>query len=84
MDYCAVKNYFLPIELMMENAGLQLANLIVKSIKNFKDKILLEIDNGNNVGGGLVVARRLAAWDCDVYLFQFTNINKELPKKQLE
>ena len=28
MDYYAVNNYNLPIELMMENAGLQLANLI--------------------------------------------------------
>ncbi|MCF6358012.1 MAG: hypothetical protein L3J54_09430 [Draconibacterium sp.] len=27
MDYFVVKNYNLPIELMMENAGLQLANL---------------------------------------------------------
>ncbi len=28
MDYFAVNNYNIPIELMMENAGLQLANLI--------------------------------------------------------
>ena len=84
MDYYAVENYFLPIELMMENAGLQLANLIVKSIKNPKDKILIGIGNGNNGGGGLVAARRLAAWGYDVYLDKFTDINKELPMKQLE
>jgi len=84
MDYYAVENYFLPIELMMENAGLQLANLIVKSIENPKDKILIGVGNGNNGGGGLVAARRLAAWGYDVYLDMFTNINKELPKKQLE
>ena len=31
MDYFAVENYSLPIELMMENAGLQLANLVAFS-----------------------------------------------------
>lgn len=36
MDYYAVENYNLPIELMMENAGLQLANLIVSSVENPK------------------------------------------------
>ena len=84
MDYYAVENYALPIELMMENAGLQLANLVVKSIDHPTDKILIGIGNGNNGGGGLVAARRLAAWGYEVYLDTFTNINRELPKKQLE
>jgi len=84
MDFYAVENYFLPIELMMENAGLQLANLIVKSINDLEDKILIGVGNGNNGGGGLVAARRLSAWGFDVYLDPFTDINRELPKKQLE
>jgi len=84
MDYYAVENYFLPIELMMENAGLQLANLVATSAKDFNTKILIGIDNGNNGGGGLVAARRLAAWGYDVYLDIFTEINKDLPKRQLE
>ncbi len=84
MDYYAVENYELPIELMMENAGLQLANLIAHSTEDFKAKILIGIGNGNNGGGGLVAARRLAAWGYNVYLDLFTDINKELPKRQLE
>lgn len=62
MDYYAVENYALPIELMMENAGLQLANLVASSIQHPDTKILIGIGNGNNGGGGLVAARRLAAW----------------------
>jgi len=84
MDYYAVENYALPIELMMENAGLQLANLIAYSVKDTSTKILIGIGNGNNGGGGLVAARRLAAWGYPVYLDISTEISKELPQKQLE
>lgn len=84
MDYYAVENYNLPIELMMENAGLQLANLIVSSVENPKSKILIGIGNGNNGGGGLVAARRLAAWGFTVYLDLMTEISKELPARQLD
>lgn len=84
MDYYAVENYFLPIELMMENAGLQLANLVAHAAKDFNTKILIGIGNGNNGGGGLVAARRLTALGYDVYLDVFTEINKELPKRQLK
>ncbi len=84
MDYYAVENYKLPIELMMENAGLQLANLAVDTVKTPSAKILIGIGNGNNGGGGLVAARRLAAWGYEVYIDLFTEIQKELPIKQLE
>ena len=84
MDYFAVENYSLPIELMMENAGLHLANLVAQSTASRKAKILIGIGNGNNGGGGLVAARRLAAWGYKVNLHPFTAITKELPKKQLE
>jgi len=84
MDYYAVENYALPIELMMENAGLQLAKLIAHSAKDSKAKILIGIGNGNNGGGGLVAARRLAAWGYAVYLDISTEINKALPQRQLE
>ena len=47
MDYYAVEHFNLPIELMMENAGLQLANLIAHS--STKDQqIRIGIGNGNN------------------------------------
>jgi len=84
MDYFAVENYSLPIELMMENAGLNLANLIAKSTIDKKAKILIGVGNGNNGGGGLVAARRLVAWGYQVQIHTFTEITKELPKTQLE
>ena len=83
MDYLAVEQYNLPIELMMENAGLQLARLVTLSA-NKKSKIQIGIGNGNNGGGGLVAARRLAAWGFDVYLDMPVEITKELPAKQLK
>lgn len=82
MDYLAVEQYDLPIELMMENAGLQLARLIAMSASK-KFKIQIGIGNGNNGGGGLVAARRLSAWGLDVYLDIPVAITKELPAKQL-
>ena len=83
MDYYAVNQYDLPIELMMENAGLHLANLIADFAP--KDQIIkVGVGNGNNGGGGLVAARRLAAWGYPVYLDVFTELTKELVKKQFE
>jgi len=84
MDYYAVEQYELPIELMMENAGLQLANLVVYALSDISSKILIGVGNGNNGGGGLVAARRLAAWGYDVHLDVMTEITRELPKRQLE
>ncbi|MDA3907082.1 MAG: NAD(P)H-hydrate epimerase [Bacteroidales bacterium] len=81
MDYYAVENYHLPIELMMENAGLQLANLIA-SFASKSQTIKIGIGNGNNGGGGLVAARRLSAWGYNVYLDVFTKLTKEIPAAQ--
>jgi NAD(P)H-hydrate epimerase len=83
MDYLAVEKYGLPIELMMENAGLQLARLIVETA-TLNSKILIGIGDGNNGGGGLVAARRLAAWGFDVSMDLPVPITKDLPKIQLE
>jgi NAD(P)H-hydrate epimerase len=83
MDYYAVENYDLPIELMMENAGLQLANLIAANA-TINQTIKIGIGNGNNGGGGLVAARRLSAWGYQVFLDIFTDITKELPLNQLK
>lgn len=83
MDHCAVEHYGLSIELMMENAGLQLARLIVEKA-NGLSKIRVGVGNGNNGGGGLVAARRLAAWGFDVYLDLVVDITKELPQTQLK
>lgn len=83
MDYYAVEKYGLSIELMMENAGLQLARLI--ALKAPKEcKITIGVGNGNNGGGGLVAARRLVAWGYDVYLDLAVDITKKLPSAQLK
>ena len=82
MDYYAVEEYDLPIELMMENAGLQLATLINFLVE--KSAIIqIGVGNGNNGGGGLVAARRLAAWGYNVSLDIPLGITKKLPKSQL-
>lgn len=85
IDYECVNSYSLPIELMMENAGLHLAKLIAKYVQVDNDSIIqIGVGNGNNGGGGLVAARRLAAWGYDVRLDIPYPITKELPKVQLE
>ncbi len=83
MDYFAVEHYNLPIELMMENAGLQLARLVAIQASR-ESKILIGIGNGNNGGGGLVAARRLSAWGYAVHLDLITEIRKDLPRAQLD
>ncbi len=83
MDYYAVVNYNLPIELMMENAGLQLASFVAHYSELGKN-IRIGIGNGNNGGGGLVAARRLSAWGYNVSLDLITNITKDLPSIQLQ
>ena len=83
MDYLAVEKYGLPIELMMENAGLQLARLTASKASR-DSKITIGVGNGNNGGGGLVAARRLAAWGFDVFLDIPVDITKPLPKTQLD
>lgn len=83
MDYYAVENFDLSIELMMENAGFHLAALIAKNAKK-SDKIRMGVGNGNNGGGGLVAARRLCAWGYEVCIDLSTEINKALPARQLQ
>jgi NAD(P)H-hydrate epimerase len=83
MDYLAVQQFHLPIELMIENAGLNLARLAASFLPE-KGEILIGVGTGNNGGGGLVAARRLAAWGYEVFLdIPDKNLN-ELPASQLK
>jgi hydroxyethylthiazole kinase-like uncharacterized protein yjeF len=83
MDYLAVEKYHLDIEIMMENAGLNLARLATIFIP-VNGKVLIGVGTGNNGGGGLVAARRLSAWGYNVFLhIPNTKLNK-LPALQLE
>ena len=83
MDYASIEKYNIPIELMMENAGLNLARLTA-SIAALSDKILIGVGTGNNGGGGLVAARRLAGWGYKVYLHLPDKNLIPLPQLQLE
>ena len=83
MDYLATTQYEIPIELMMENAGLQLARLIAMK-STTKEKVLIGIGKGNNGGGGLVAARRLASWGYKVYLDLLFKKLQTLVKNQLK
>jgi len=67
MDYYAVNNYHLPVEMMMESAGLQLARLTT-SVAGPGTRVLVAAGPGNNGGGALVAARRLEAWGYKVHL----------------
>ena len=83
MDYASIERYDIPIELMMENADLNLARLTA-SLVSLSDKILIGVGTGNNGGGGLVAARRLAGWGYKVYLHLPNKDLKPLPQLQLK
>jgi len=82
MDYYAVNNYHLPVELMMESAGLQLARLSATVVEPGAS-VLVGIGPGNNGGGGLVAARRLEAWGYKVHFQMPVASNHQLIKDQL-
>ena len=83
LDNHAVNKYQLPVELMMENAGYQLARVVSK-VARPGSKVVVGCGTGNNAGGGLVAARRLLAWEYDIYLDIPDKKLKDLPAIQLE
>jgi len=83
MDELAIRKYGLTIELMMENAGLQLARLISQYATK-QSNIHIGIGKGNNGGGGLVAARRLAGWGFQVLLDIPDADLRSLPGLQLD
>jgi NAD(P)H-hydrate epimerase len=83
MDRVSIEKYQISIELMMENAGLQLARLVTDMIPA-PCNILIGAGTGNNGGGGLAAARRLAGWGYLVYLNIPVNRLQPLPQLQLE
>lgn len=82
MDYYAVDNYHLPVELMMESAGLQLARLAATVVERGAS-VFVGVGPGNNGGGGLVAARRLEAWGYKVHMQMPVPATKQLIKDQL-
>lgn len=75
-----------PVELMMEHAGSNLAKLCVNLTPTGEGQFRVIAGSGNNGGGGIVAARRLTSWGHKVviYLPQGKNQLRPLPMKQLD
>ncbi len=88
VDRIMVEELHIPVELMMEHAGLNLARIAVQylKIKQRKLPILIVAGSGNNGGGGLVAARRLYNWGyhVNVWIPRSIKILRTIPKKQLQ
>ncbi|MHA2042022.1 MAG: NAD(P)H-hydrate epimerase [Candidatus Thorarchaeota archaeon] len=66
VDRIMVNELKVPIELMMEQAGLSLARLAVALRDHQAPEFYIVAGPGNNGGGGLVAARRLLNWNYNV------------------
>jgi NAD(P)H-hydrate epimerase len=76
------------IELMMENAGENLARLAVKlkGMNAEKTTFIIIAGSGGNAGGGIVAARRLAAWGFSTAIYFPKGLKKlkGIPKLQFD
>ena len=85
VDRIMVKELHVPVELMMEHAGLNLARLAIR-FRRFKPiEYLVVVGSGNNGGGGLVAARRLHNWNLpvEVWLPKGEDALRSIPREQL-
>ena len=84
IDRIMVEDFKISIELMMEHAGLNLAKLALKISKNPNSNYIVIAGTGNNAGGGIVAARRLASWGVNVQILFPKGVNelKDIPKDQ--
>ena len=83
IDELMMRDLKVPVELMMEHAGHNLARLSTELCAIHQSSIVIA-GSGNNGGGGLVSACRLKGWgyDVEVYLPQGQNALRPVPKKQ--
>ncbi|MBC8401746.1 MAG: NAD(P)H-hydrate epimerase [Candidatus Marinimicrobia bacterium] len=91
VDRLMIEEFRISLPQMMENAGRHLADLAWQLVNNDSrpnppSKILVVCGTGNNGGGGMVAARYLSNWGCEVsiYLAGKTNRLKSTPAKQWE
>ena len=84
VDRIMVEDFKIPIELMMELAGLNLAILALNLSKNKYSNYTIIAGSGNNAGGGIVAARRLASWGLNAQIIFPKGVNelKNIPKDQ--
>ncbi len=87
VDRLMIEEYGVQLVQMMENAGLQLARLVRHLLDSAvqEGRVLALAGRGNNGGGGLVAARRLAAWGSavSVVLTDDPEIFEGVPAHQL-
>ncbi len=85
VDRIMMEEYHIPVELMMEHAGSNLAHLaIILSPDDSNYQVI--VGSGNNGGGGIVAARRLKNWGLKTEIFIPRGIEnlRTTPKKQLD
>ena len=84
VDRIMVEDFKIPIELMMELAGLTLAKLALNLSRKKNSNYIIIAGSGNNGGGGIVAARRLASWGLNVQIIFPKGLNelKNIPKDQ--
>ena len=85
VDRIMVEDFRIPIELMMELAGYNLATMALNLSRNKDSNYIIIAGSGNNTGGGIVAARRLASWGLNVQVIFPRGVNelKDIPKGQL-
>ena len=88
VDRLMIEEYRIQLLQMMENAGLNLAELVRRSLNGPLDsqRIVVLAGRGNNGGGGLAAARRLSAWGAhvEVVLAGSPEAYRDAPAQQLD
>ena len=84
VDRIMVEDFKIPVELMMELAGLNLAILALNLTKIKYSNYIIIAGTGNNAGGGIVAARRLASWGLSTQIIFPKGVNelKDVSKDQ--
>ena len=84
VDRIMVEDFKIPVELMMELAGLNLAILALNLSKIKYSNYIIIAGTGNNAGGGIVAARRLASWGLNAQIIFPKGVNelKDVSKHQ--
>ncbi|MGY5854122.1 MAG: NAD(P)H-hydrate epimerase [Candidatus Thorarchaeota archaeon] len=82
VDRLMMEEYSIPVELMMEHAGLSFARLAVQ-LKP-RSEFIVVAGSGNNGGGGLVAARRLHSWGypVSITLARGVSVLRTIPTEQ--
>jgi len=86
IDLMAQEKFKIPALLLMENAGRQVAEEVIKVAKNKKARIAIFCGRGNNAGDGLCAARHLLSrgLNPDVFLCGDSSKLKPETKKNLK